>query len=53
MDRFDRIHRSVGTVTLGVGYCLVLLLSACGSDGDVQERELPVAERGERLFEVN
>jgi len=53
MDRIDCSRRLVGTAALGVGYCVVLLLSACGIDDGGSDGGLPAAERGEQLFEVN
>ena len=38
---------------LGIWCCAVLFLSACGSDGGGQDRELQAVERGEQVFMVN
>ncbi len=53
MNRFDRSCRLSKTAVLGIGYCVVLTLSACGSDGGDQDLEMQAVERGEQVFVVN
>jgi len=53
MDRINRSRHFIKAATLGVLFCVVLLLSACDSDSGNPGRNLQAAENGEQIFNDN